>query len=46
MKGSNVILACLSEVFPTALEGNTTHETCSWPRPFIVGRGEAVFGFC
>ncbi len=33
----------VKEAFPTALERNTTHETCSWPRPFIVGRGEAVW---
>lgn len=35
----------MSDVFPTAPERDTAHETCSWPRPFIVGRGEAGSGF-
>lgn len=30
----------------TALERNAMHETCSGPRPFVVGRGGAVFGRC
>lgn len=35
-----------SEVNPRALERDTTNKTCYWPRPLIVGRGEAGLMGC